>query len=245
MWSDKTVLITGATSGIGYATAAELLARNAYVIAIGRNNERLLELTQKANDGRIRAIAFDVTRFQDYRDLLEDIPPLDGVVCSAGIADSNPLRFFSIEKYQRTIDVNQTAPIALVAELARAGKLRGRASIVLLSSILGPRIARPGGLAYASSKAALGGFVKVAALELASKQVRINCLLPGMVDTELAEGQTEVSQEARQIDVSRYPLGKRYARVGEVVAAIDFLLSEQSAFMTGQELVVDGGFCLQ
>jgi NAD(P)-dependent dehydrogenase (short-subunit alcohol dehydrogenase family) len=245
MWGDKAILVTGATSGIGYATTLALLASGANVIAVGRNSDRLIHLEQKANSDRIRTLAFDLTHFSGYREIFADISPLDGVVCSAGIADSNPLRFFSLEKYQRLIDINQTAPIALVAELARAGKFRSGASIVLLSSILGPRMGRPGAAAYASSKAALTGFAKVAALELSGKNVRINCLMPGMVDTELAEGQTEISKEARQADMLRYPLGKRYARVEEVTSAISFLLSDESSFITGQEIVLDGGFCLQ
>lgn len=243
MLRDKHILVTGATSGIGYATACDLLDAGANVIAVGRNEARLGELSARGI-GRAQTLAFDLTRFAEYRETLTNLPILDGVVCSAGIADSNPLRFFSLEKYQRLIDINQTAPIALVAELARAGKLRGGASIVLLASILGTRMGRPGAAAYAASKAALTGFAKVAALELAGKLVRVNCLLPGMVDTELAAGQTEVSQEARQADMQRYPLGKRYAMVEEVVAAIRFLLSSESSFMTGQELVMDGGFCL-
>lgn len=243
MLQDKTILVTGATSGIGYAAACDLLDADANVVAVGRNEARLAELSARGGE-RIRALPFDLTRFADYRAAFAEVPALDGVVCSAGVADSNPLRFFSLEKYQRLIDINQTAPIVLVAELARAGKLRSGASVVLLASILGPKMGRPGAAAYASSKAALTGFAKVAALELAGKLVRVNCLLPGMVDTALAEGQSEVSQEARQADMQRYPLGKRYARVDEVAAAIRFLLSSESSFMTGQELVLDGGFCL-
>ncbi|MES2312648.1 MAG: SDR family oxidoreductase [Pseudomonadota bacterium] len=244
MLQDKTILVTGATSGIGYATVHDLLADGANVIALGRNTERLAELVQ-LDTARVQMIAFDLTHFADYRAAFAELPELDGVVCSAGVADSNPLRFFSMEKYQRLININQTAPIALVAELSRTAKLRSGASIVLLSSILGPKMGRHGATAYASSKAALTGFAKVAALELASKLVRINCLLPGMVNTELAEGQAEVSEEARQADMQRYPLGKRYAEVGEVTAAIRFLLSPQSSFITGQDLVIDGGFCTQ
>jgi len=244
MPQDKTILVTGATSGIGYATACALLVAGNNVIAVGRNVERLASLA-KHKAAQVHTVAFDLTQFADYRTTFAELPPLDGVVCCAGIADSNPLRFFSIEKYRKVIDINQTAPIALVAELARAGKLRSGASIVLLASILGPRIGRPGATAYASSKAALTGFAKVAALELASKLIRINCILPGMVDTELADGQTEVSGEARQADMQRYPVGKRYAQVDEVTATIRFLLSTESSFMTGQELVIDGGFCIQ
>ena len=243
MLKDKNLLVTGATSGIGYAATCDLLDAGANIVAVGRNSERLAKLAGRGQ-GRVQPIAFDLTRFADYRDAFAGLPALDGVVCSAGVADSNPLRFFSLEKYQRLIDINQTAPIALVAELARAGKLRSGASVVLLASILGPKMGRPGAAAYASSKAALTGFAKVAALELAGKLIRVNCLLPGMVDTELTEGQSEVSPEARQADMQRYPLGKRYAKVEEIAAAIRFLLSAESSFMTGQELVVDGGFCL-
>lgn len=244
MLQDKTILVTGATSGIGYATARDLLAVGANVIAVGRNAGRLTKL-EELDPTRVRTISFDLTHFSEYRAAFAGLPAVDGIVCSAGIADSNPLRFFSIEKYQNLININQTAPIALVAELARSGKLRSGASIVLLSSILGPKIGRHGATAYASSKAALTGFAKVAALELAGKLVRINCLLPGMVNTELADGQTEVSEEARHADVQRYPLGKRYAEVGEITAAVRFLLSPLSSFITGQDLVIDGGFCVQ
>ena len=96
MLQDKKILVTGATSGIGYAAAHDLLDAGANIIAIGRNGERLAELAAHSS-GRIQAIAFDLTRFVDYHETFAGVPALDGVVCSAGIADSNPLRFFSLD----------------------------------------------------------------------------------------------------------------------------------------------------
>lgn len=244
MFKGKTILVTGATSGIGYKVCLDLLDAGAKIFAVGRNQDQLTAL-QKLNPDNVQTLAFDLTQFAKYSAVFAAVPGLDGVVCSAGIADSNPLRFFSLEKYQRTVDINQTAPIALIAELARNRKLNTGASIVLLASIMGTKIGRNGGAAYAGTKAALTGFAKVMALELSNKSIRVNCVSPGMVNTELADNQSEVSKEARQVDMQRYPLEKRYAEAAEVSSAIRFLLSNQSSFMTGENLVVDGGYCAQ
>ncbi len=244
MFEGKTILVTGGTSGIGFALAQSLIEDGANVIVVGRNVERLEQLRQLQPE-RVQVIAFDLTRLADYQQTFASVGKVDGLVCSAGVADSVPLRFFSLEKYQHVVDINQTAPITIVAELARSGKLNAGAAVVFLSSIMGTRIGRIGGAAYAGTKAALTGFAKVMALEFASKGIRVNCLAPGMVNTEMASGQAEVSEQARVTDMARYPLGKRYAQAGEVVAAIRFLLSSQSSFITGETITMDGGFSIQ
>ena len=244
MFEGKTILVTGATSGIGFAAARRLLNEGANVIAVGRNPQRLAELAQ-LGCGALQPLAFDLTEFTRYREALATIPVLDGLVCSAGIVENNPLRFFSLETHQRIVAINQTAPLALVAELARSNKLKAGSSVVLLSSILGPEVGIKGTASYAGTKAALTAFAKVMALELAHKGIRVNCVAPGMVQTELVEDLHQLSEDALQADRARYPLGKRYASAQEVAAAIRFLLSSDAAFMTGQTLVVDGGFTVQ
>lgn len=244
MFEDRTVLVTGATSGIGFATTKRLLAEGAQVVAMGRNPQRLAELAQLGGDA-ITPLAFDLTDFAHYREALATVPALDGLVHSAGIVENNPLRFFSLETHQRIVAINQTAPLALVAELARNNKLKPGASVVLLSSILGPEVGIKGTASYAGTKAALTAFAKVMALELAHKGIRVNCVAPGMVQTALVEDLHQLSDEALQADRARYPLGKRYATAEEIASAIRFLLSAESAFMTGQTLVVDGGFTAQ
>lgn len=244
MLDKKTILVTGATSGIGQAVSQVLLETGCRLIAVGRNLQALEALHQQW-PAQVTPLAFDLTEFARYAEVFGGIGPIDGLVYSAGITDNNPLRFFSLERYQQVVDLNQTAPIALVAQLARAGQLKPQSSIVLMASILGPKIGMKGTAAYAATKAALTAYAKVMALELAHKLIRVNTVSPGMVNTALIANQQQVSAEALQLDMQRYPLGKRYAEASEIAAVVKFLLSEESSFITGSDIVADGGFSIQ
>lgn len=244
MFQNKHILVAGATSGIGYAVMMDLLASGAHVTAIGRNIEKLDGIKQVAGDAAT-ILAFDLTNFSAFAALVSTMAPVDGLVYSAGMVENNPLRFFSLEKYQRTVDTNQTAPLVLVSELAKANKLKNAASIVMLSSITGTEIGMKGTAAYAATKAALVAYAKVMALEFAHKNIRANCVAPGMVQTPLVEGSYQLSAEAIELDKQRYPLGKRYAQPEEISAVVKFLLSDAASFITGQNLTVDGGYTIQ
>lgn len=240
----KRVLITGATSGIGQATLQHLTAMGAEVWALGRNVDKLAQLEAAGLNGG-KALAFDMLDFDAYRAFVGALPAVDAVVHSAGIVDNNPLKFFSLEKYNKIIGTNQTAPMLLTSELVRANKINRGGAVVLLASITGTRIGMKGIAAYAASKAALVGMARVMALELAPKLIRVNCVSPGMVSTELVENATYISEEAKKADMMKYPLGGRYAQPREVADVIAFLVSDHSTFMTGENLTVDGGYCLQ
>jgi len=244
MLEDKTILVTGATSGIGLAVSRTLLDAGAAIVAVGRNIERLEHLRASAST-KVKSIAFDLTHYSEYSDRFRDMGKIDGLVYSAGVTDNNPLRFFSIERYRQVVEINQTAPIALVSELAKLSAFNPSSSIVLLSSILGPRIGMKGTAAYAGTKAALTAFAKVMALELANKLIRVNCVSPGMVNTELIRNQTQVSDDALKADMQRYPLGKRFAEPSEIASVVRFLMSSESSFITGADIVVDGGYSIQ
>jgi NAD(P)-dependent dehydrogenase (short-subunit alcohol dehydrogenase family) len=242
--SGKRVLVTGATSGIGLATALHLVKLGAEVWAIGRNRDKLSGLESSGLGGG-KAMAFDVLEFGAYREFVAQLPAVDAIVHSAGVVESNPVKYFSLEKYNRIIGTNQTAPLLLSAEMVRASKLNPRGSIVFLASVTGTRIGMKGIAAYAASKAALVGMMKVLALELAPKLIRVNCVSPGMVNTELVANATYLSDDAKKADMMKYPLGGRYAEPSEIADVIAFLVSDHSSFMTGENLTVDGGYCIQ
>ncbi len=240
-FESKTVLVTGATSGIGFATTRRLLELGCTVLAVGRNTSRLDELEAIAPP-KLRPLKFDLCNFDDYRDFVSSLPALDGVVHSAGVANSNPLRFFSLDKYRQVVDINQTAPTMLTAEILRSNKMNPRGSFVFLSSINGTRVGIRGSTAYGASKAALVAISRVVALEVGHKGIRSNCISPGNIETEMIKNLSELSDSDREIDRRRYPLESRFGRVDEAVEGVLFLLSDRSSFMTGQNLVMDGGY---
>ena len=244
MLSGKTILVTGATSGIGHATTGILIAAGATVVAVGRNRARLDEMTTRWGD-RCVPIAFDLTQDQEFGGVVDSLPVLDGVVMSAGIVKNNPIKFFNRVVFDEILAINLVSPLLLAVELSNRKRLHAGSSVVFLSSITGTSIGMKGTLAYATTKAALTGAVKVLALELGSKDIRVNCVAPGMVQTPMVDNASELSAEMIKADMAKYPLGKRYARPAEIADVIAYLLSDSSSFITGQTVTVDGGYCIQ
>lgn len=238
---DKTILVTGASSGIGFGTALNLLECGAKVLALGRDKLRLDKLFC-VDPNRVSTLSFDLLDFNCYREIVASLPMLDGIVHSAGIVDNNPMRFFSLDRYKKVVDVNQTAPTLLTAELLRANKINQGGSIVFVASINGTSIGIRGSIAYGASKAALVAISRVIALEVGHKRIRSNCVSPGTIETEMIANLTELTQRDRELDRVKYPLGGRFGTVQEAADAILFLLSNSSSFITGQNLVVDGGY---
>ena len=239
----KLAVITGPTSGIGLAVVGRLLEDGCCVWVIGRNPEKLTSIQERWGE-LCRFIKFDLNDLNRYGDFVAGLPIFDGVVFSAGVVGNNPLKFFSVEKYRNLISVNQDSPIVMTGDLVRKNKIGLSGSIVFLSSITGAVVGMKGIASYAASKAALLGAAKVMALELAHKGIRVNCVAPGMVNTELVKNATYLSDDAKKSDMARYPLGSRYAEPSEVAGVISFLLGKDASFITGQTIVVDGGFTL-
>lgn len=238
----KTVLVTGASSGIGQATAIECSLMGARVVATARDDERLQgTLSQLApiSGGHMSLLA-DLTVQDDVDRLVASLPPLDGAVLCAGNSTTLPLQFGSREKFDSMFDVNFFAPVELLRLIYKKKVLNKGASVVLIASIGGTRSFMPGNGVYGASKAALNSVMKYAAREFAARRVRVNSICPGMVDTPLIHRGT-ITEEQLAEDAKRYPLG-RYGRPEDIANGAIYLLSEASSWLTGHDLVIDGGF---
>ena len=238
----KTILVTGASSGIGRATAIECSRMGAKVIITARNKERLQEtLSVMEGDGH-RLVAMDLSQTKNIEKLVSEIDTLDGLVNNAGIADYLPLQFIEPNRLGRILTINTETPMILTATLVKERKLNKNAAIVFTSSVGGNIVASLGGSMYAATKGAVSGFVKAAALELAKRKIRVNAVLPGMIDTNIMG--SEITEEQLAEDAKKYPL-KRYGKPEEVAYAMVYLLSDAASFVTGASLVVDGGYTIQ
>ncbi len=239
----KTILITGASSGIGRATAVLCSQMGATLLITGRNSERLADTLNALEGTGHKSITADLADESEISRLIEWTPPLDGLANNAGIIDLLPSDYITREKLGHILDVNTYAPITLFAGLARRRRLKKGSSAVFTSSLAGNFIAANGNAMYSVSKAAVSAYAKTAALEMASRKIRVNCVCPGMIETELIRN-PNVTPEMLAEDMKRYPL-KRYGKPEEVAAGIAFLLSDAASFITGINLVIDGGMTLQ
>lgn len=237
----KTILVTGASSGIGQATAVECAQMGAEVVITGRDTERLQATADLM--GNLKAqIAADLTNQEDVERLVASLSPLDGAVLCAGNSTTLPLQFGSREKFDEMFNVNFFAPVELLRLMYKKKVLQKGASVVLIASIGGTHSFMPGNGVYGASKAALNSLMKYAAREYASRKIRVNSICPGMVDTPLIHRGT-ITEEQLAEDAKRYPLG-RYGKPDDIANGAVYLLSDASSWLTGHDLVIDGGFSI-
>ena len=239
----KTILITGASSGIGSATAIECAKLGAKCVITGRNEERLENtFAQLEGEGHSKIIV-DLSTNVGVELLVDLCPILDGVVANAGYTQTTPINFIKEEKLQGILQVNTISSILLLKTLLKKKKLSKGTSVVYTCSLSGLGRVSIGNSMYAASKGALHAFAKAAANELADKQSRVNTVCPAMVETNILDAGT-ITSEQIEIDKLKYPL-KRYGRPNEVAWAIIYLLSDAAAWVTGTDMILDGGKLLR
>ena len=238
----KTVLVTGASSGIGRATAIECSKLGARVIITGRSIERLQETFNLLEGIDHLQIVADLNEENDIATIVEQCPVISGLVNNAGRGKSKPVQFINLEDLQEVYQTNIFGGVLLTKMLLKKKKLALGGSIVFSSSI-SSHMTAPGLGIYASSKAALLAYMRTCAIELGAKGIRANAILPGMVETKLINSGTYTDEDKKN-DLNLYPLG-RYGSPEDVAHAIAFLLSDASSWMTGSELVIDGGRSLK
>ena len=242
--NNKTILVTGASSGIGRATAIECSKLGATVIITARNEERLKavyeELDCSLGQNHQMVIA-DLSNEDSLDALVKSLPKIDGMSSNAGVAVGNkPIKFIKNEDIHGILLTNTYSHVLLAKLLFKKKLLNNAASCVFIASIGGTISHGPGNTIYGMSKAALESFVKYAAIEFSSRGIRCNCVSPGMIDTPLINLDA-LTDEDKAIDAEKYLL-KRYGKPEEVARTTAFLLSDASSFITGTSIVVDGGY---
>ena len=235
----KTILITGASSGIGKATAIECTRLGASMVITGRNKEKLeATLVSLEGDGH-KMICADLTDTEELEALIAELPALDGAVLSAGVSLTMPVKFSNSEKFKEIFETNLFSQTELARLLFKKKKLKDNGSLVFISSIGGTKSFNPGNAIYGASKAALNSFMKYCALEFASRKIRVNSICPGMVRTPLISRGT-ISEEQLEEYAKKYLL-KRFGTPQEVAWGAIYLLSDASSWTTGSCLNIDGG----
>lgn len=238
----KTVLVTGASSGIGQESAIQCSKLGAKVVITARNEERLKEtLSQLEGDGHHMVIA-ELTNQEDVERLVGGVSELQGLVLCAGKGMTSPFPFATRDKYDDVFNVNFYAQIEILRLLLKKKKLQKDSSVVFVSSIGGVESFQVGNGIYGASKAALNSTMKFCAKELAAKKIRVNSVNPGMVNTKLIQGGT-ISEEQHKLDMEKYPL-KRYGEPEDIAYGIIYLLSDASSWVTGHSLIIDGGYTI-
>lgn len=240
----KVILVTGSTSGIGRVTAIECAKMGAKVIVTGRNNDRAQETLSMLEGEGHQVIIADLSVEKDIEKLVSAVPVLDGCVNNAGFNLIQLVPFIKLANLDEIFKVNTRSPIFLVHRLVKNKKLSKGASVVFTSSISARGISSPGNSLYSASKAAVSAFARNAAVDLAVKKIRLNSVAPGMIETPLKSSKTEITEEQWLTELKNYPLG-RYGTPEDVANVIIFLLSDASSWITGTEIVVDGGRSLK
>ena len=223
---NKTILVTGAASGIGAAMAVEFSKMGALLIITDINEDGLdLTFKQMIGEHHQKYIA-DLTKEEDINFLVSNLPNLNGVVNNAGVNKRVPASSIQEKDIEFVMGINFNSIALLTRKLLKAKKIMNHASIVFTSSI---SVYKPaiGNALYSASKGAIDGYMRVLALELAPKRIRVNAIHPGMVWTSLIEKST-FNLEQYQEDEKRYPLG-RYGQPQDIANAAIYLLSDASA----------------
>ncbi|MBO5614738.1 MAG: SDR family oxidoreductase [Prevotella sp.] len=240
----KIVLITGSSSGIGKRTALECSKLGAKVILTARNEKKLKEaLAELEGDGH-QYICADLSNDEDIANLVEQVPELNGLVCNAGINKLAPISHIKESDLESILKVNTISPAMLIKMLLKKKKLLQGSSVVFTASVSGNYTSAIAHASYSISKAGISAYMRVAALELASKKIRCNSVCPGMIDTPFIHKGTLSEEQLKEDQEKNYPLG-RYGKPEDIAYGIAYLLSDAASWVTGVALQIDGGFTIK
>jgi len=242
--TDKRILVTGATSGLGHAIAITCARMGAVVIAAGRDAGRLDstgQLLREISPRPHQVIRADLVQASERDALVAELAgPIHGVVHSAGISRLSPVRMMTQQHLSEVQAINVDAPMLLTQALLKRNLIEANGSIVFIASIAA-HIGVPGVAAYSGTKAALIAMTRCLAMETVKRRIRANCLSPALVETPLLEA-TATMVGSMDDERRNYPLG--FGKPDDVANAAVFLLSGASAWITGTTIVMDGGLTI-
>jgi len=243
--SNKNIIITGASSGIGRQCAVTFSQLGANVILVARNEKRIKETFNKLKKGNHLTILQDITEYDKLEEVVNTtvnkVGNVSGFIHSAGIETTLPLRSMQPSYYEKMFSVNVIAGFELAKIISKKKYLdKNGASFVFISSVMGI-LGQAGKVGYCSSKGALLSGAKAMALELVKKNIRVNCILPGVVETEMTNKMFEnLSEDSKKAIIEMHPLG--LGKPNDIAYACAYLLSDVTRWVTGTNLVIDGGY---
>jgi NAD(P)-dependent dehydrogenase (short-subunit alcohol dehydrogenase family) len=247
-FSGKTIVVTGASSGIGRAISIELSRHGAQLVLIGRNQGQLEKTARKFGSDGCIILPIDLSNHAEILPKLRQLGSkksrIYGLCHCAGMVETRPLSSFKIEGLKKMIDVNFVSGMELARAVCRRDVLEETGGSILFLSSIYSRVGIPGQIGYAGSKGAISSAARAMAIELARRRIRVNTLSPGFVKTPMTDAaMTKLSPEQIKKIEESHPLGTGEPQ--DVARAAAFLLAPQNKWITGTDLVIDGGYTAQ
>ena len=244
-FQDKKVIVTGASSGIGHSICIELKKHNADLVLIGRDRDRLNKTAEEIDNPKNHIVVLDLSMvdniFSTIRESSDKIGPIYGLCHAAGVVETLPLNITSHHSIQKMIDVNLLAGLELARAISRRDVMeKAGGSILFIASIFGS-VGMPGQIAYSASKGSLIAAAKAMAIELARRNIRVNTISPGLVKTAMTDKAFSKLTDQQRAEIEKvYPLGVGIPE--DVARAAAFLLAPQNKWITGIDMIIDGGY---
>ena len=238
-FKNKVILITGASSGLGYNLAKFFLSKDAKIIGISRRKPSLI-----TKNNKFKHISFDLNNSKKYDVLFKKVSrlsgPIDYFIHAAGIHFIKPIRFINDKDIDKALNINLKSPILISKYFLNKEIFNKPLSVVFIASVMGV-VGSSGLSVYSASKSGLIGFTKSSSLEMSKQGIRINCLSPGIVKSPLYKDYSkQLTDEMNKKIIENHPLG--LGSFNDINNSVCFLLGDESKWITGHNLIVDGGY---